>query len=146
MPMASFLRLVHLTGLVLAVGAATAKVALLLRSRADERLRQAYLDVIKTLTRQIVAGLALLTVSGIGWIVLGYPLSRVLIVKIILVASIWVAGPVIDKILEPRFRRLAPAPGQAESAEFRAARTRYVVVEITATALFFAIIVLWTVA
>lgn len=61
------LSLAHLIGLALGVGAATVKLILLLRCRADHALAPAYVKVAKPITRQIVLGIILLTLSGIGW-------------------------------------------------------------------------------
>ena len=55
----------------------------------------------------------------------------------------WVLGPVIDNVTEPKFRKLAPAPGEPASQEFLLAQKRHLPLEVIATALFFAIITLW---
>jgi hypothetical protein len=52
-----------------------------------------------------------------------------------------VLGPVIDNVAEPRFRRLAPAAGERPSPEFVAAERVYVALEVTATLLFYGLIV-----
>jgi len=140
---AVLLKLVHLIGLALGVGGATAKLALVLRCKADPAFVPTYLRVIKSLTRQIVLGMILLTLSGIGWLVLGYPVTRLLVVKLVLVVAIWVLGPVIDNVVEPRFRSLAPQPGAAASPDFVRARQRYVAFEAFATGIFYVIVVLW---
>ena len=64
----SLLTLTHLVGLVLAVGAATVKLVLLLKCCADSALVPTYVKVTKPITRQIVLGMILLTLSGIGWL------------------------------------------------------------------------------
>ena len=144
MSVSSLLSLTHLVGLALAVGAATVKVVLLLKCRADPSLVPAFVKISRLVTRQIVLGLALLTLSGIAWLLRGYPLTALLIAKLLLVAAVWVLGPIIDKVAEPRFMRLAPAPGQAAaSAEFTRARKHYLALEITATSLFYVVILLW---
>lgn len=63
--------------------------------------------------------------------------------KLVLFSAVWVLGPIIDNAVEPRFRRLAPAAGERASAAFIRVRTQYLALEVTATALFYAIIVLW---
>ncbi len=63
----SILSLAHLLGLALGVGAATAKLTLLLRCHADHALVPVYVKVAKPITRQIVLSIILLTLSGIGW-------------------------------------------------------------------------------
>lgn len=49
---------------------------------------------------------------------LAYPITMRLVLKLILVGAIWVLGPVIDNVVEPKFRKLAPAAGEAASPEF----------------------------
>lgn len=140
----SLLTLVHLVGLALGVGAATVKLVLLLRSRADPSLVPAFLRVALGITRLIVLGLVLLVVSGIGWLLLGHPWTPLLVVKLVLVAVIFVLGPVIDKVAEPAYRGHAPGAGQAPSAAFRRAERRYLALEIAATALLYVVLVVWT--
>jgi hypothetical protein len=137
------LSVAHVVGIALGVGAATVKVAMVLRCNADPAFARVYLSVAKFMTRQIILGMIVMTLSGIGWLLLGYPFSALLVVKLVLVAAMWVMGPVIDNAVEPRFARLAPAAGEGASAEFIAARTRYVTLEIVATLVFYVIIVLW---
>jgi len=139
----SLVTLAHLIGLAAAVGAATVKLTLLLKAGFDSERISAYLKVVRPITALIMMGLVLLTLSGIGWLLLGYPLTPLLIVKIVGVAMIWLIGPVIDKVLEPKFRRLAPAAGATASPEFRSARNRYLAVETFADVLFYAIVIMW---
>jgi hypothetical protein len=139
----SVLAVVHLIGLALGAGAATVKLVLLLRCSADRSFVPVYLEVARLITRQIIVGMGLLTLSGIGWLFLGYRLSPLLIVKLVLVGAIWVMGPFIDNVVEPRFRKLAPAPGEEASPAFVQARKQYAAVEAIATGLFYVIIVMW---
>ena len=125
--------LVHLVGLGLSLGAAAVKVSLLLACRVDPRQTSAYLLVAPIVTRFIVLGLGLLTVSGITWLVLGRPVTPLLGAKLGLVAILWVLGPIIDRRVEPAFTRLAPAGGS--SPDLTRARRRYVALELVATAL-----------
>lgn len=134
----SLLPLVHLVGLAIGLGAATVKVALLLRTRSSPQAIAAYLAVVPLITRLIIAGLILLLLSGIGWAIYGMPWTPLLIVKHVMVAAILVLGPVIDNVVEPRFARLAPKPGERGSAEFERIRGRYVALEVLATLLFWA--------
>lgn len=144
--LSSLLMLAHLVGLALGVGAATAKLVLLLRCRADTAFVPVYARVARYLTRQIILGMILLTLSGIGWVLLGYPLMPRLIVKLVLVAAIWAMGPIIDNVAEPRFQKLAPASGEPVSPAFARARKQYLALEATATLLFYIIIVFWVLA
>lgn len=139
----SLLSLVHLFGLALAVGSATVKVVLLLRCRSDPRFLPAYLAVARPITRLIILGLILLTLSGVGWLLLGYPFTPLLVVKIALVAAVWALGPIIDNVVEPRFRKLVPSSGEAASPTFSRIRRTYLVLEVSATLLFYVIIVIW---
>ena len=138
----SFLSVAHLVGLALGLGAATVKLALLLRCRADRAFLPVYQEVARPITRQIVLGMILLTLSGVGWLFLGYPWTPLLVVKLVLVAAIWVLGPVIDNVAEPNFTALAPAPGSAASPAFLRAQGRYLALESLATSLFYVLVVL----
>lgn len=140
----SLLSLAHLIGLALGVGAATAKLTLLLRCRSDPAFLPAFVAVARPVTRLIILGLALLTLSGVGWLLLGRPFTPRLLVKLGLVGAIWVLGPIIDNVAEPRFRELAPKPGEPVSAAFLAAQRRYLALEVAATGLFYVVVVMWT--
>jgi hypothetical protein len=139
----SLLLLVHLAGLALGLGAATAKVVLLLRCRADSAFVPAYLAIVKPITRQVILGLVLLLLSGIGFMVIGHSFTPRLVRKLVLVAAIFVIGPVIDNVIEPRFRALAPRPGAPASPEFVRVLTQYLALDVLAGGLFWAVVVLW---
>ena len=83
------LSVVHLIGLALGLGCATAKLSLLLKCRADQA-SPAYIQTAKPITRLIILGLGLLTLSGVGWLLIGYWPLPILIAKLVLVAAIWV--------------------------------------------------------
>lgn len=140
----SFWLLLHLVGLALGVGAATVKVGLLLKCKPDGEFAPVYLQVNRPITRILIAGLILLTLSGIGWLIApgGYAFTPLLITKIVLVVALWIIGPVIDNVLEPKFTRLAPRPGEAPSPEFVEARRQLVFVECGATGLFYVVVLL----
>ena len=140
------LTVVHLLGVALGLGSATAKLRLLLRCRADPAFVTVFLQVTKPLTRQIVLGLVLLVVSGIGWLLIGYPFTPILITKLVLVGAMFVMGPIIDNVVEPRFRNLAPGTGEAPSPAFISVQARYLGLEVAATALFYVIVVMWVMA
>lgn len=139
----SLLSLVHLLGLALAVGCATVKVVLLFKCKSDPRFLPVYLGVARPITRLIILGLILLTLSGVGWLLLGYPFTLLLVVKLVLVAAIWVLGPIIDNIVEPEFRKLVPLSGEPASPAFSRIQRRYLVLEISATLLFYVIVIIW---
>jgi hypothetical protein len=137
------LTLVHLIGIALAVGAATLKLVLLLKCRADQAFARAFAQATRLITRQIIVGLILVTLSGVGWLLMGYPFTPRLVVKLVLVVAIWVIGPLIDNVVEPRFLKLAPAPGEPISPAFTRIWAQYVALETIATLLFYVVIVLW---
>lgn len=141
--MALLLSIAHLIGLALGVGAATAKLVLLLKCNADATFVPVFIKVARLITRQIILGIVLLTLSGIGWLLIGYPLTALLIVKVGLVTAIWVLGPIIDNVVQPRFQRLAPAPGEPPSPAFMHVQRQYLMLEVTATLLFYIVIVIW---
>jgi hypothetical protein len=137
------LLLVHLVGLALGLGAASVKLMLLLRSRADHGFVPTFLEITRPVTRLIILGLILLTVSGIGWLLLGYPFTTVLIAKLVLVVGIWILGPVIDNVVEPELVRLAPAVGEPPSHDFISIQRRYLALEVAATGAFYVVLVMW---
>ena len=125
------------------MGAATAKLVLLFRCRADGAFVPTYLAVVRPITRQIILGLVLLILSGIGFMTIGHSFTPRLIAKLVLVAAILVLGPVIDNVVEPRFRLLAPRPGSDASPEFVRVRKQYLALELLATGLFYAVVIIW---
>jgi hypothetical protein len=139
----SLLALLHVLGLVLAVGCATAKTALLFKCTSDQAFLPVFVAASRPLTRLLISGLVLLTLSGTGWLFIGYDLRPILIVKLCFVAAIWVLGPVIDNVVEPKFKKLMPVLGEPASAEFLAIQKQYVALEGVATGLFYVIIVIW---
>jgi hypothetical protein len=139
----SLLTFTHLIGLALGVGAATVKLTLLLKSKHDRAFLPVFIAADKPVTRLIIIGLALLTLSGVGWLLRGFPFTPLLIVKLVLVGAIWVLGPVIDNVVRPKFQELAPAPGESASQEFVQIQQRYLALEVIATGLFYVIVVIW---
>jgi hypothetical protein len=142
---AAILLLIHRIGLVLAVGGATVKLVLLLNCFRDLSFVAPFLKVSRLITRQILAGLVLLTASGLAWVSLGHPVTSRLLLKLAFVAAIWVMGPVIDNRIEPRFRALLPVSGRPPSPSFLQARRHYLGWELVATLLFYVIVVIWTI-
>ena len=141
--LASLLAFVHLVGLALAVGAATVKLVLLIKFRSNSELIPVFIKASKPITQLIITGLFLLTFSGIGWLLMGYSFTTLLIIKLIFVAAIWILGPVIDNVIEPKFLKLAPVSGQQASPEFAGALNKYLGMEIIATGFFYVIIIIW---
>lgn len=139
----TMLHLIHLIGFSLGIGCATVKLMLLLKCNADYTFTPLYIKVSKFITRPIVLGMILMTLSGIGWLFVGYDFTPVLIIKIILVAVIWVTGPLIDNVVEPKFHKLAPAAGETASLEFVRVLKQFLMLEAFATGLFYVIFVMW---
>lgn len=139
----SLLTVIHIIGFIIGVGAATVKLVLLIKTNKNFSFIPDYLKVSKPITKQIILGQILVTLSGIGWLFLGYDFTPVLIVKIILVGLVWIIGPVIDNVFEPKFRKLAPAAGEQPTPEFIRIQKQHFNLEVTATALFYIIIFLW---
>ncbi len=134
----ALLALVHLIGLALAVGSATVKVALLLRCRGDITFAAHYIQVSPVVTRLIVSGLAILTLSGAAWmVVLGQGFTGLMITKLILVGLVWVMGPLIDKVIEPRFTRLVVESSASPSEELARAHRQFLSAEAATTGSFY---------
>jgi len=136
------LSVVHVTGLALGMGAATVKFAAVARGR-DPRAARAFLELSRPMTLPIVIGMLLLTLSGIGWLLRGYPMSLGLGLKLVLVAALWVLGPLIDKRVEPRFASAVAAAGDSTTPAFVSAHRRFLAIEGVATGLFYVIVLGW---
>lgn len=139
----TFLTFAHIIGLAVGVGAATVKLVLLFKCKSNYNYIHVFNQVSKPITRLIILGLILLTLSGVGWLFLQYPLTTKLIVKIVLVVIIWILGPIIDNTIEPQLLKSTPASGQPVTPEFLKILNQYLIMEIFATGLFYVIIVLW---
>ena len=133
---------VHLLGLSLGIGAATVKLTLLLKCNSDQKFVPTFIAASKPITKIIILGLILLTLSGIGWIILGTSFTILFIVKLTLVVTLWVLGPIIDNSIEPKYLRLVPISGQPATTEFIKIQRNYVFMETIATGLFYAIMVI----
>ena len=145
-PVDTILSLIHHLGLALGLGCATAKLVLLFKCKGDPAFLPTYVAVSRPITRLIILGLILLVLSGGMWLVLGYPFSTVLVIKLVLVAIIWVLGPIIDNVIEPKFLSLAPAAGESPSPAFLRIQQQYLLMELAATGLFYVIVVMWMLA
>jgi hypothetical protein len=140
--LSEILMIVHVIGLVLAVGSATIKLLLLFKCNADFKFFPVFFRVAPLITRLIIAGMILLTLSGIAWIIIGYSLEPLLIFKIVLVAFIWILGPVIDNVAEPKLKKSALVPEQILTADFASIQKQHLLLEIAATALMYAAVII----
>jgi len=138
----NLLNLAHILGLVLGVGAATVKMRLLLKCNSNYGFVPVFLGVIKPITRIIILGQILLTLSGIGWMLYRYSFTPIIIIKMVLLGSLWIMGPIIDNVFAPRFEKLAPSPGESASPSFVIAQKQLLATEIAATGLFYILLVL----
>lgn len=134
---------IHIIGLTIGVGAAMVKLVLLIKSKYEYTIVPYYLKVAKPITQLIIFGMVLLTISGIGFIIEGYPLTTQLIIKLIFVALLWIIGPLIDNAIEPKFIKSAPALGHHPTQEFIKFHKKYLRLEILATVIFYIVIVIW---
>jgi len=134
---------VHLVGIALAVGAATMKNILTLKCNSDPGYIAVYRQVVRSLTKTIIAGMVLLTLTGVTWLITGYPLDTLIIIKMSLFVAVWILGPLVDNVFEPRFFNSAPVGDAAPSAEFIRAKNNYMAIDFLATAVFYAIILMW---
>lgn len=139
----SIFLLTHILGLILGVGAATIKMALLIKYRNDSKFLSAHKDIIKIITRFIISGLILLTLSGIARLILGYPFTPKLILKISLIVVIWLLGPIIDNVIEPKLKSLSDSPNTSSTPALLLVQKQYLALEFTATGLFYFIVFIW---
>lgn len=132
----------HLIGLALGVGSATVKLALLFKCNSNYDFVPVFIKVTKPIAKFIKLGLIVMTLSGIGLLFMGYSFTPMLIVKVIIVGVIWVLGSLIEKVVEPRFEKLAPLPRETASTAFVRIQKQHLVLEITGTSLFYAITIM----
>jgi len=109
--------LIHTVGLAFGLGGVTINVVLTIKARFDKELASTIIKILKTIGPLIFLGLLLLTISGIGFMRLGYPLTRTLAVKHILVVALWVESPLIF-YLTSKLAKLAPKQGEPPSHKF----------------------------
>ena len=138
----TFLYIAHIVGVALGVGSATVKLVLLFKTKADKGFIPVFLKVVKPITWLIISGLVILTLTGIGWLIMGYTFTPLLIAKITLVAFTWVLGPIIDNVVEPKFVKFAPGPEEQVTQQFVLAHKQYLALELTATILFYISLIL----
>ena len=134
--------LTHLLGLALGVGCATVKLLLVLRSHSNYEFFHIYFKVSKLITKLIVVGIIFLTFSGIAWLIMGYPFTMLLIIKLILVGLIWALGPIIDNVIEPKLEKLVALPGQTFSPAFVRIHKQHLALEIVETVLMYLITII----
>lgn len=140
--LSEILYVVHVIAVSLAAGAAFVKLLLVIKCKRDHTFYTVYFRIASLLSKLIITGMILLTLSGITWIITGYPLVFLLILKIIIVAGIWVLGPVIDNWAEPRLKILVPVPGEEPSPEFKHVQNQHLLLEIIATLLMYAALII----
>ena len=140
--LSKLLMIVHVIGLVLAAGSATIKLLLLFKCNADYRFFPVYFKVAPMITRLIISGMILLTLSGIAWIIIGYSLEPLLIFKIVLVGFIWILGPIIDNVAEPKLKKFIHLPEQNSAPAFIRIQQQHLLLEIAATVLMYAIAII----
>lgn len=58
----------------------------------------------------------------------------------------FVMGPIIDHVVEPKLEELAPEMGEAPSPVFIRVQARYLGLEMVATTMFHMIVVIWVMA
>jgi len=134
------LTLLHLFGLAMGTGAATVKLTLLFKCKTNHDFVPVFNNVARPITKTIISGLILVTLSGVIWLILGASWNSTLVIKILLVILLWILGPYIDNVVEPKFRKLSPSPGQQALPEFLKIQKKYLLIEGTATILFYIII------
>jgi hypothetical protein len=107
----------HTVGLAVGLGGVTVNVTLMIKSRFDKELASNMAKILKTIGLLIFLGLVFLTISGIGFMRLGYPVTRTLAVKHVLVVALWIIGPLIFYFTS-KLAKLSPKPREYPSAKF----------------------------
>ena len=115
--------LVHTFGLAFGLGGVTINVALMIKARFDKELASVMSKVSKIIGPLIFLGLVLLTISGIGFMRLGYLLTRTLAVKHILIVALWIEGPLIFYFTS-KLEKLSPKLSEPPSPKFLSTRRK----------------------
>jgi len=76
-----------------------------------------------------LCGLAL----GIGAASVKLTWTTTMIIKLVLVLILWLLGPYIDNVVEPKFKALSPDSDQNADADFNKILNKYLAVESLAT-------------
>lgn len=140
--LSTFLLIVHLVGLALGVGSATLKMILLVKCYLNREYIPVFLKVTKPVTMLLIMGIIFLTLSGIGWLIMGYAFTPLMIAKVVLVGLMWVTGILIDNVFTPKFARLAPVTGSAPSLPFLRIERQNFAIELLATLTMYAITIM----
>jgi hypothetical protein len=134
--------IIHVIGLILAAGSSSIKLLLLLKCKSDRKFYSTYFQVTPPITKFIITGMILTTLSGIAWIIIGYTFEPLLIFKMALVGLIWILGPIIDNVAEPKLKKIISVPEQITSPSFINIQQQYLVLEVSATTLMYAITII----
>ena len=140
--LSSLLGFLHLLGLAFGVGAATVKLTLLFKCNSSLDFVPVFLRVVKPVTMIIILGQVLLTLTGIGWMFVGYAFTPLIIIKMVLLGLLWVLGPLIDNVFQPKFEKSAPSSGESASTAFVKIQKQLLAAEIAATGLFYVLMIL----
>jgi hypothetical protein len=127
----------HTIGLAFGLGGVTASFVLMIKSRFDRELASTIINVSKTIAPLIFLGLVLLTISGIGFMRLGYPLTRTLAIKHALVVALWIVGPIM-LYLTSKLEKLSSKPGEPPSPKFLSTRTKVQALAVVGLVLWYA--------
>ena len=138
----SFLNFLHLLGLTFGVGGLTVKLRLLVKCNSDLDFVPVFFEVVKPITMIIILGQVLLTITGIGWMFLGYTFTPLIIVKIVLLGLLWVLEPVIDIVFQPKVEKFVHSAGCIASLSFIRSLKHLLIAEIAATGIFYVLMFL----
>jgi len=126
----------------LGLGSATVKIVLLLKCHLNHGYFPVFLKVSKPITKLLVTGIILLILSGAGWLIYGYPISTLMVVKIILVGLVFISGSLIDNFIEPRLAKAVLSAVAEPSSSFAKIQQQHLALEILATLAMYAITVM----
>lgn len=117
----TFLLIGHIVGVAIGAGGATMSDALFVTSIGDNRIDRSELRLLKMASKIVVAGLVLLTITGIGFLLTGSPTSPRFWAKMTIVLIASINGFVMHNVLFPIFEQCARDGTAISSAQF----TRY---------------------
>ena len=114
----TFLLIGHVIGVALGAGGAPMSDVLFVSSIADNRSDKSELRLLKIASKVVVAGLILLTITGMGFLLTGSPTSPRFWAKMTIVTIASVNGFVMHRLLFPIFERCVRERTEINSADF----------------------------
>jgi len=84
-------------------------------------------------------GLILLTLSGIGCVILGTAFTPLFIARLALLVILWLLGLFIDNVIEHKFEKHAPVEDESMTSGFARIQKQHLAIKALTTLVFYVI-------